>query len=52
MSTNYQTDLHHARLLAQRALLDAGQAPAKPNRPGKRETKERLFKQVNRRVQR
>jgi hypothetical protein len=48
MSTSYQTDLHYARLRAQRALLDAGQAPNKPVR----KEKDRLYKQITRRVQR
>lgn len=48
MSSNYQTDLHYVRLRAQRAALDAGLAPAKPIR----KEKERLYKQINRRVQR
>ncbi|MDB5099328.1 MAG: hypothetical protein JWM80_3749 [Cyanobacteria bacterium RYN_339] len=48
MSSEYQSDLHYARLRAQRALLDAGQAPNKPVR----KEKDRLYKQVNRRVQR
>jgi hypothetical protein len=48
MNSNYQTDLHYARLRAQRAMLDAGLAPAKPVR----KEKERLYKQINRKVQR
>ena len=48
MSTNYQSDLHYSRLRAQRAALDAGLPLEKPVR----KEKERLYKQVNRRVQR
>jgi hypothetical protein len=50
MNSNYQSDLHYARLRAQRAALDAGLAPPKPIR--RTSTKERLYKQINRRVQR
>lgn len=50
--SDFPQELHTMRLLAQRALLDAGRIqPQPPARPTRRE-KERLYKQITRRVER